>query len=183
VQLQIALLAGSAGIRLFYVQRQFQGVYWACFEELDPRRVAMEGTSFYKLPKLLQWATGNIGFHHLHHVRPAIPNYNLQACQEAIPALQAVKPICLRDSLQCAGLTLYDEQRHQMISFRPFSRGGKPVLVETAWVFWPSPVKNRAQCSVIIRQLGNLLSCLEGRPAAFRTSIVAGLASSFNIEC
>ena len=117
VQLPIILLAGGAGIWLFYVQHQFQGVYWAHSEEWDPVRVAMEGASFYRLPKILQWATGNIGFHNLHHVRPAIPNYRLQACQEAIPALQAVKPMSLRDSLHCARLNLYDEERHELVSF------------------------------------------------------------------
>lgn len=117
VQLPVVLIAGAAGIWLFYVQHQFQGVYWARTEEWDPQRVAMEGASFYQLPKLLQWATGNIGFHHLHHVRPAIPNYNLQACHEAIPALKDVMPMNLRDSLQCARLNLYDEQHHEMVSF------------------------------------------------------------------
>ncbi len=125
VQLPVVLIAGAAGIWLFYVQHQFQGVYWARTEDWDPRRVAMEGASFYRLPPLLQWATGNIGFHHLHHVRPAIPNYNLPACHEAIPALQAIKPLGLRDSLHCARLNLYDEQRHEMVSFGQI--GGHPA--------------------------------------------------------
>lgn len=118
VQLPVIQIAGGAGIWLFYVQHQFQGVYWARNGEWDPVRVAMEGASFYHLPKVLQWATGNIGFHHLHHVRPAIPNYNLQACHEAIPALLDVKPLSLRDSLHCARLNLYDEEHRAMVSFR-----------------------------------------------------------------
>lgn len=116
-QLPVVMIAGAAGVWLFYVQHQFQGVYWARTEEWDPQRVAMEGASFYRLPRVLQWATGNIGFHHLHHVRPAIPNYHLQACYEAIPALQVVKPMSLRDSLACVHLSLYDEERHEMVSF------------------------------------------------------------------
>lgn len=117
VQLPVIQIAGGAGIWLFYVQHQFQGVYWARTEEWDPVRLAMEGASFYRLPKILQWATGNIGFHHLHHVRPAIPNYNLQACHEAIPELQTVNPLSLRDSLKCARLNLYDEENLVMVSF------------------------------------------------------------------
>lgn len=117
VVLPVALIAGTAGVWLFYVQHQFQGVYWARDEEWDPVRVAMEGASFYRLPKLLQWFTGNIGFHHLHHVRPAIPNYKLQACHEAIPALQTIKPMSLRESLGCLRLKLYDEDRRKMVGF------------------------------------------------------------------
>ena len=67
--------------------------------------------------RILQWATGNIGFHHLHHVRPAIPNYNLQACHEAIPVLKTIKPMSLRDSLQCVRLHLYDEEQQAMVGF------------------------------------------------------------------
>ncbi len=117
VQLPVIQIAGSAGLWLFYVQHQFQGVYWARSEAWDPLRVAMEGASFYCLPKFLQWATGNIGFHHLHHVRPAIPNYNLQACHEAIPVLKTIKPMSLRDSLQCVRLHLYDEEQQAMVGF------------------------------------------------------------------
>ncbi len=118
VQLPVVQIAGAAGIWLFYVQHQFRGVYWAHTKEWDPLRVAMEGASFYRLPRLLQWATGNIGFHHLHHIRPAIPNYRLQACHEAIHELSTIKPMGLRDSLQCIRLKLYDEQRHEMVGFK-----------------------------------------------------------------
>jgi omega-6 fatty acid desaturase (delta-12 desaturase) len=117
VQLPVLLMASTLGVWLFYVQHQFEGVYWARHEAWDPWRAAMEGASYYKMPRLLQWITGNIGFHHVHHVRPAIPNYNLQACYEAIPELQAVTPLTLRTSLRSLGLRLYDEERGKMVGF------------------------------------------------------------------
>jgi omega-6 fatty acid desaturase (delta-12 desaturase) len=118
VQLPVLIMAATLGVWLFYNQHQYEGVYWARHEEWDPLRVAMEGASYYQLPKLLQWITGNIGFHHVHHVRPGIPNYNLQQCYEAIPELQAVKPLTLRKSLGSLWLNLYDEEQRRLISFR-----------------------------------------------------------------
>jgi omega-6 fatty acid desaturase (delta-12 desaturase) len=105
------------GVWLFYVQHQFEGVYWARHEEWDPWKVAMEGASFYRLPKLLQWATGNIGFHHVHHVRPGIPNYRLQECYQATPELQVAKAITLFRSFGFLRLNLYDENQRKMVSF------------------------------------------------------------------
>jgi omega-6 fatty acid desaturase (delta-12 desaturase) len=78
----------------------------------------MAGASYYQLPKLLQWITGNIGFHHVHHMRPGIPNYRLQECHEATPELQAVKPLTLRKSLGSLRLNLYDERQRKLVSFR-----------------------------------------------------------------
>jgi omega-6 fatty acid desaturase (delta-12 desaturase) len=78
----------------------------------------MEGASYYQLPRLLQWATGNIGIHHVHHVRPGIPNYRLQECFDTVPELQAVKPLSLRKSLGSIRLNLYDEKKRQLVSFR-----------------------------------------------------------------
>lgn len=118
VQLPVLILASTLGVWLFYNQHQFAGVYWARHEEWDPWRVAMEGASYYQLPKVLQWVTGNIGFHHVHHMRPGIPNYRLQECHEAMPELQAVKPLTLRQSLGSLRLNLYDEARRQLVSFR-----------------------------------------------------------------
>lgn len=117
VQLPVLLIATTWGVWLFYVQHQFQGVYWARHDDWDPVQVAAHGASFYKLPKLLQWASGNIGFHHLHHARPGIPNYNLPACHAAIPALESVPTLSLRESLGCVKLKLYDEQARQMVGF------------------------------------------------------------------
>jgi len=118
VQLPVLFMSATLGVWLFYIQHQFQGVYWARHDAWDPWRVAMEGASYYRLPKILQWFTGNIGFHHVHHVRPAIPNYNLQQCYEEIPDLQAVKPITLLKSLGTLRLNLYDEDQRRMVSFR-----------------------------------------------------------------
>ncbi len=117
VQFPVLLLAATLGVWLFYIQHQFEGVYWSRHKEWDPWRVAMEGASYYKLPKLLQWVTGNIGFHHVHHMRPGIPNYRLQECYEAIPELQQIKPITIRTSLRSLRLHLYDEQQRKMVSF------------------------------------------------------------------
>lgn len=118
VQFPVLVMAATLGVWLFYVQHQFEGVYWARHNEWDPWRVAMEGASYYQLPKLLQWITGNIGFHHVHHVRPGIPNYRLQECYEAMAELRAIRPITLRKSLGALQLNLYHEQQRKMVSFR-----------------------------------------------------------------
>jgi omega-6 fatty acid desaturase (delta-12 desaturase) len=80
-------------------------------------KVALEGSSYFKLPKFLQWFTGNIGLHHVHHVRPNIPNYHLQQCHDEIPAFQTVTAITLRTSLWSLQLGLYDEKFKRMVSF------------------------------------------------------------------
>jgi len=81
-------------------------------------RVALEGSSYFKLPKILQWFSGNIGLHHVHHARPTIPNYNLQQCHDDIPAFHAVEPLTIRTSLKSLRLSLYDEEHKKLISFR-----------------------------------------------------------------
>jgi len=118
VQLPVLVMAAALGVWLFYNQHQFEGAYWSRHDAWDPWRAAMEGSSYYRLPKLLQWATGNIGFHHIHHVRPGIPNYRLQRCFEAIPELQTVKPLTLRKSLGSVRFNLYDERQRALVSFR-----------------------------------------------------------------
>jgi omega-6 fatty acid desaturase (delta-12 desaturase) len=118
IQLPLMFIAGSAGIWLFYVQHQYEDVYWARHEEWDPVKSALEGSSYYKLPKVIQWLTGNIGLHHIHHLRPRVPNYNLQQCYDELPAMQDVIPITLRRSLDSLWLKLWDEEQQQMISFR-----------------------------------------------------------------
>ena len=118
VQLPVTLIAGAAGLWLFYVQHQFEGVYWARHEVWDPMKAALEGSSFYKLPKLLQWFTGSIGFHHVHHIQQRIPNYNLEQCYNDIPALRGVKPLSVRQSLRCARLHLWDEKNQILTGYR-----------------------------------------------------------------
>ncbi|MCG8604943.1 fatty acid desaturase, partial [bacterium] len=80
VQFPITMVASSAGVWLFYVQHQYEDVYWERHDSWDYEAVALQGSSFYKLPKVLQWFTGNIGFHHVHHLLPRIPNYSLERC-------------------------------------------------------------------------------------------------------
>ncbi len=118
VQGPVLIMAATLGVWLFYNQHQFEGVYWARHDQWNPWRVAMEGASYYRLPKVLQWFTGNIGFHHVHHMRPGIPNYRLQQCYNAIPELQAIKPLTLGKSLGSLRLNLYDELQRRMVSFR-----------------------------------------------------------------
>jgi omega-6 fatty acid desaturase (delta-12 desaturase) len=118
IQLPIILIAASLGLWLFYIQHQFESVYWARHESWEPFRVALEGSSYFKLPKILQWFSGNIGLHHIHHVRPSIPNYNLQRCYDEVPAFQAVKAITIRTSLRSLRLGLCDEKNKQLVSFR-----------------------------------------------------------------
>jgi omega-6 fatty acid desaturase (delta-12 desaturase) len=118
IQLPIILIGGSLGLWLFYIQHQFEGVYWRRHESWDAMKVALEGSSYFKLPKILQWFTGNIGLHHIHHVRPNIPNYNLQQCYDEIPALHAINPITIWTSFKSLRLALYDEKQEKLISFR-----------------------------------------------------------------
>jgi omega-6 fatty acid desaturase (delta-12 desaturase) len=117
IQIPLMLLTGSLGIWLFYVQHNYEGVYWVRHEEWDPVKSALEGSSYYKLPKVLQWLTGNIGLHHIHHLRPRIPNYRLQECFDEIPAMQEVEPVTLKSGIKTLWLKLWDEDQGKMISF------------------------------------------------------------------
>jgi acyl-lipid omega-6 desaturase (Delta-12 desaturase) len=118
IQLPTMLIAGAAGLWLFYVQHQFEGTYWERHEAWDPVKAALEGSSFYKLPKVVQWFTGNIGFHHIHHVQQRIPNYNLEQCYTEVPLLRQVKPLTLLRSLKSARLHLWDEGRRILRGYR-----------------------------------------------------------------
>jgi omega-6 fatty acid desaturase (delta-12 desaturase) len=118
IQLPVIAIAGSFGLWLFYLQHQFENVYWARHEFWDPERVALGGSSYLQLPKILQWFTGNIGLHHIHHARATIPNYYLQQCCDEIPAFQTVTPFTVRTSLDSLRLSLYDEEQKRLISFR-----------------------------------------------------------------
>jgi omega-6 fatty acid desaturase (delta-12 desaturase) len=117
LQLIILMTAGSAGIWLFYVQHQFEGVYWERNENWDYSAAALQGSSFYKLPKLMQWFSGNIGFHHIHHLSPRIPNYHLEKCHEAEPLFQTVKPVTLLTSLKSFTFRLWDEQGQRLVGY------------------------------------------------------------------
>lgn len=119
IQLPVLWIAGGAGIWLFYIQHQFEGGYWACQNEWDPLRAAMEGSSYYKLPAVLRWFSSNIGYHHIHHLNPMIPNYNLVKCYDFIPAMQAKEPITIKKSFSYYRLKLWDEEQQKMIGFPP----------------------------------------------------------------
>jgi acyl-lipid omega-6 desaturase (Delta-12 desaturase) len=117
IQLPVILLAAVAGVWLFYVQHQFEDVQWDRREDWDYAEAALHGSSFYKLPKVLQWFTGNIGFHHVHHLSPAIPNYRLERCHEETPMFREIKPITLWGSLRSLSFRLWDEQRRKLIGY------------------------------------------------------------------
>jgi acyl-lipid omega-6 desaturase (Delta-12 desaturase) len=129
IQLTGMLVASVGGVWLFYVQHQFEDVYWERKSEWDFAKAALEGSSFYKLPRLLQWFSGNIGFHHIHHLSPRIPNYELQHAHEAEPMFRSVKPLTIRKSLKSLRFRLWDESRHQLTGFRVLKglrkKGGK----------------------------------------------------------
>jgi omega-6 fatty acid desaturase (delta-12 desaturase) len=117
IQLPIALVAGLVGVWLFYIQHQFDGTYWEHHGEWDYVTAAMRGSSYFKLPKILQWFTGNIGLHHIHHLSSRIPNYALQQCMDENPMFQDVTTITLWSSLKSLRLNLWDEARQQLVGF------------------------------------------------------------------
>ncbi len=118
----IVVLAGTAGVWLFYVQHQFEYTYWRKEGSWDFYEASVMASSFYDLPQLLRWFSGNIGIHHIHHLSCRIPNYRLRACLADIPALQTLNRIGLRDSLSCFRLALWDESAQRLISFKSLRR-------------------------------------------------------------
>ncbi len=125
VMLPVLSLAGTFGVWLFYVQHQFEDSYWVRHKEWSFESAALEGSSFYKLPKILQWFSGNIGFHHIHHLSPRIPNYFLNKCQNATPLFQEVKAITLLQSLKALTYRLWDEKRRVLVGFRYIKKMGQ----------------------------------------------------------
>lgn len=118
IQLPVTILAATLGIWLFYVQHQYEEVYWERNDVRDSLKAALEGSSYYKLPKIAQWFSGNIGLHHIHHLNPSIPNYNLQACHNEIQKLQHIPPLGVRKSLKSLRIHLWDEETRKLISFK-----------------------------------------------------------------
>ncbi|CDQ38145.1 MULTISPECIES: Delta(5) desaturase DesA [Virgibacillus] len=118
IQLPILFISGSLGIWLFYVQHQFEDSYFENEAEWDYVKAAVDGSSYYKLPKVLQWMTGNIGFHHVHHLSPKVPNYHLEPAHESTPPLQKATTITLRTSLQSIRFRVYDEASKTFMSFK-----------------------------------------------------------------
>jgi omega-6 fatty acid desaturase (delta-12 desaturase) len=118
IQLPVIFLAGMGGVYLFYLQHQYDEVHWCRQEEWDYTTLALHGSSFFKLPAILRWFTGNIGYHHIHHLGPTIPNYNLVKCHDENQMFQEIKPITLFKSFGSLRLRLWDETNQRIVSFR-----------------------------------------------------------------
>ncbi|MFZ2358325.1 MAG: fatty acid desaturase [Anaerolineae bacterium] len=116
ILLPVFFIGTSAGVWLFYVQHQFEGVYWERHKQWSYVDAALKGSSFYQLPKVLQWFSGNIGFHHIHHLSPRIPNYLLEQAYNENDLFH-VKPITLRSSMKSLKFRLYDEENHRLVGF------------------------------------------------------------------
>ena len=117
VQLPTVLLAGSAGIWLFYVQHQFEDAYWEDSGNWSYADAALRGSSYLKLPRVLQFFSGNIGLHHVHHLNARIPNYNLQRAHDENPIFHAVPTLSFTDGLRSVRLKLWDEDRRRLVTF------------------------------------------------------------------
>jgi omega-6 fatty acid desaturase (delta-12 desaturase) len=117
VQAPTVMLAGSAGIWLFYVQHQFEDAYWEDSESWSYADAALRGSSYLKLPKLLQFFSGNIGLHHVHHLNSRIPNYNLQRAHDENAIFHDVPTLTLGDGLRAVRLKLWDEERGRLVTF------------------------------------------------------------------
>lgn len=122
IHLPLFFVSAVLGVWLFYVQHQFDPTYWEHTEDWDMYAAALQGSSHYKLPRILQWFSGNIGFHHIHHLRPHIPNYNLERCYKAIRELQLPNPLTLWHSLKCMTLHIWDEKDKLLLNFRQTRR-------------------------------------------------------------
>jgi len=117
VQMPTAWLAGAAGVWLFFVQHQFEDAYWESSDDWSYADAALRGSSYLKLPKVLQFFTGNIGVHHVHHLSARIPNYNLQRAHEASPIFEEVPTLSLWDGLKTVRLKLWDEERRRLVTW------------------------------------------------------------------
>jgi len=123
VQAPTVLMAGSAGIWLFHVQHQFEDAYWESADAWSYADAALRGSSYLKLPKVLQFFSGNIGLHHVHHLSARIPNYNLQRAHDDNPIFHEVPTLSLRDGLRAVRLKLWDEERGRLVTFAEASEG------------------------------------------------------------
>jgi omega-6 fatty acid desaturase (delta-12 desaturase) len=118
IQIPIILIGLSFGIWLFYVQHQFEGVYWERGDDWDFVSASLEGSSYYKLPKVFQWFSGNIGFHHIHHLNSRVPNYNLERCHRELTQVRPVPEVGFIKSLKALNFRLWDEDGRRLIGFR-----------------------------------------------------------------
>ncbi len=118
IQIPITVVSGVVGIWLFYVQHQFEDTYWRDRKDWDFCRAGIQGSSYYDLPRVIHWFTGNIGFHHVHHLASRIPSYRLRETLDDHPDLRPVGHLTLRESLRCFTLALWDESARQLVAFR-----------------------------------------------------------------
>jgi len=137
IMLPLTWLAGALGIWMFYIQHQYENVYWERNNAWDFVCSALQGASYYKLPRIAQWFTGNIGFHHIHHLSPRIPNYFLEKCFNETPEFQDAEIITLRASLRSLPLRLWDEQSRKLVSFA--------AIHKTAAAVQPGSIRSSAQ--------------------------------------
>jgi len=128
VEVPTVVLGAALGTWLFYIQHQYEDAYWQPQRSWDFARSALAGSSCYRLPRVLQWFSGNIGFHHIHHLNSRIPNYHLPKCYAAEPSLRECVTFGLRESLRCASWKLWDEQSQRMVTFSTINR--RRTLVE-----------------------------------------------------
>ena len=124
VQLPIFFMTSIIGVWLFSVQHRFEETQWLRQDQWNPVQAAVEGSSYLKLPRLLQWFTGNIGFHHIHHLAARIPNYRLQECHNARPELERVTTLTLLQALRAPSYQLWDEEQKRMVRFPRRERKG-----------------------------------------------------------
>jgi acyl-lipid omega-6 desaturase (Delta-12 desaturase) len=126
IHLPVTLLAASIGVWLFYVQHQFEDVVWASDGDWTLRDASLRGSSYYDLPAVLSWLTANIGVHHVHHLSSRIPSYRLHQVLRDYPELRSVGRVTLGQSLRSIRLTLWDEARKKLVTFRDAARGNRP---------------------------------------------------------
>ena len=128
VQLLVLFFGAGAGVWLFYVQHNYEGVYWERRDKWDYFRASLQGSSFYKLPRVLQWFSGNIGFHHIHHLGAKIPSYNLPRAYRENPLFH-VKPLTLLSSLKSLKLRVYDEATGRLVGWEVLKLQPQPIAV------------------------------------------------------
>jgi len=122
VYVPVVMLSSLGAVWLFYVQHQFEDAYWARNGEWNYHDATLQGSSFYDLPRWLHWVSGNIGYHHIHHLNPKVPNYHLPACYAQQPALQDARKLGLMESLSTAWLALWEEKAGRLVSFSSLKR-------------------------------------------------------------
>ena len=118
VQLPVVTITTIVGFWLFSIQHRFEAARWLRAGEWNFHLAALTGSSYLKLPHWLQWLTGNIGFHHIHHLAPRIPNYRLEDCYHSAAILRAQSPLNLRTALKASTLTLWDEAAEKLVRFK-----------------------------------------------------------------